>query len=113
MPKKPNPVAGVYEREPGNWCGRYRIAPGKLVRKSFGNDRRAAIAWVEEMRTIRRKGEVKLPASAKPVQVWQESEKTDDGEVTVGRLCDEFLKYLQAHPEEYRDQRNSPYADSG
>jgi hypothetical protein len=59
-------VVGIYEREPGNWYGRYRSPEGKLVRKSFGPDRGAAVAWVEDARVLRRAGE--LPTSAKLVK---------------------------------------------
>ena len=94
---------GVYEREPGNWCGRYRPPKGKLVRKSFGPDRRAAVEWVEEMRVIRRRGE--LPTSAKRAK---EPSIPKDEVVTVATLCTAFLAYIRSHPEEYRDQKNPP-----
>jgi site-specific recombinase XerD len=94
---------GVYEREPGNWCGRYRSPEGKLVRKSFGPDRRAAVDWVEDARVLRRVG--KLPASAKRVK---EPSVQNDEAVTVATLCTAFLAYVQGHPEEYRDQKNPP-----
>lgn len=69
MARKPKPVAGVYEREPGSdiWHARIRVS-GKLVRKSFGKGtagRADAIAWVEKARTIKRTGEGVLPATAK------------------------------------------------
>lgn len=109
MPKKPQRVKGVYERTPGDWCGRYRTADGKLVRKSFGRDRMAAIAWVEEARIIRRSNPEELASSAR-VQSARKLHGQDLGadEITVARLCDEFLKYVQANPEEYRDQKNPP-----
>jgi integrase len=94
---------GVYEREPGNWCGRYRSPEGKLVRKSFGPDRRAAVDWVEAARVTRRTGT--LPTSAKQVKVTPlEAYRV----VSVSRLCSEFSKYIREHPDEYRDQKNPP-----
>jgi hypothetical protein len=50
MPRPPAPVKGVYQREDdpsGNWYARFRI-DGKLVKKSFGKDRTAAIEYVEK-----------------------------------------------------------------
>ena len=37
MAKRPKPVTGVYERDPGSdlWSARIRVK-GKLLRKSFG-----------------------------------------------------------------------------
>lgn len=103
MPPKPKKVKGVYEREPGNWCGRYRSPDGKLVRKSFGPDRKAAVAWVEDARVIRRTGT--LPTSAKPKK---EVPAAAVGVVSISLLCAEFSKYVREHPEEYRDQKNPP-----
>ena len=114
MPRRPTPLSGVYERVAGSdiWSARIRVN-GKLVRKSFGlgpRGRAEAIAWVEKARTIRRTGEGVLPATAKrPVLTTAEvAVLGDPGAVTVGRLCDEFLKYVKAHPEEYRDQIYPP-----
>lgn len=110
MPRRPALVTGVYERVQGSdlWSARIRVN-GKLVRKSFGlgpKGRANAIAWVEKARTIRRTGEGVLPTTAKrPVLTTAEVAVLGNSEaVTVGRLCDEFLKYVKAHPEEYRDQ---------
>jgi site-specific recombinase XerD len=114
MPRRPAPVAGVYERVPGSdvWSARIRVN-GKLVRKSFGigpKGRADAIAWVEKARTIKRTGEGILPTTARrPVLTTAEvAVLGDSSAVTVGRLCDEFLRYVKAHPEEYRDQINPP-----
>jgi site-specific recombinase XerD len=103
VPPKPKKVVGVYEREPGNWCGRYRSLEGKLVRKSFGLDRRAAVDWVEEVRVMRRIGT--LPSSAKPKKKFTVQK---DEAVTVATLCSAFLAYVKSHPDEYRDQKNPP-----
>lgn len=114
MPRKPAPVTGVYERVLGSdvWSARIRVN-GKLVRKSFGlgpKGRTDAIAWVEKARTIKRTGEGVLPATAKrPVLTTAEVAVLGDASaITVGKLCDEFERYVNAHPEEYRDQLNPP-----
>ena len=114
MPRRPAPSAGVYERVSGSdiWSARIRVN-GKLVRKSFGRGpkgRADAIAWVEKARTIRRTGEGVLPATAKrPVLTTAEVAVLGDlNAITVGKLCDEFERYVKAHPEEYRDQANPP-----
>lgn len=108
MPRPPKPVRGVYERESGVWCARYRATDGKLIRKTFGADRQGAIAWVEEMRTTRRNGGV-LPSTARNQEAAISSAPDATSDVVkVSRLCDEFLKYIVAHPEEYRDQKNPP-----
>jgi site-specific recombinase XerD len=113
MARKAAKVQGVYEREKDSdlWYGQLRVN-GKLVRKSFGKGpagRAAAIKWVEKARTVRRDGGL-LPATAKqPVLTVSEvAIMGTTGGITVGRLCDEFLKYVQARPEEYRDQKNPP-----
>lgn len=106
MPRKAKEVVGVYELEPGLWCGRYRTPEGKLVRKRFGYDRKAAVAWVEEARTIRRNNAAELPRTA--ILHKQKKKTPDSPNVTVGHLCDEFLTYVTSHPEEYRDQKNPP-----
>jgi site-specific recombinase XerD len=103
MPRAPKKVVGVYEREPGNWAGRYRTPEGKLVRKSFGRDRQAAIAWVEDARRVRRSGDGDLATSAR-----NEVKPKIEGVVTIDTLCAEFLAYIKATPEEYRDQKNPP-----
>ena len=114
MAKTPKPVSGVYERVPGSdiWSARIRVQ-GKLVRKSFGRGpkgRADAIAWVEKARTIKRSGEGVLPSTAKrPALTTAEMAVLGDNDgLVVGKLCDEFLRYVKAHPEEYRDQKNPP-----
>jgi hypothetical protein len=51
-----------------------------------------------------------LPATAKrPVLTTAEVAVLGDTDaITVGKLCDEFERYVKAHPEEYRDQTNPP-----
>jgi site-specific recombinase XerD len=103
LPRAPKKVSGVYERGKDNWCGRFRTPEGKLIRKTFGRDRQAAIDWVETARSIRRSGEGDLPTSAR-AEVKVETE----GVVTTDVLCAEFLSYVQSNPDEYRDQANPP-----
>jgi site-specific recombinase XerD len=69
-----------------------------------------AIAWVEKARTIKRTGEGVLPTTAKsPVLTTAEvAVLGDPNAIAVGRLCDEFERYVKTHPEEYRDQINPP-----
>jgi len=66
MPRKVIPVEGIYEREEGSglWYARFKIN-GKLVRKSFGRNRAAAVNYVEKARTLRRSGEGIVPDTAK------------------------------------------------
>lgn len=109
MARRPAPVEGVYERVPGSglWHARYR-QHGKLVRKSFGRDRAAAIAYVEKARTLKRSGEGVVPATAKePVRSFAEMDAAQKG-VTVGDLCDGLLSQIQANPQRYKDQHNPP-----
>ena len=85
-------VVEVYEREPGSdiWHARYKV-DNKLVRKSFGEGAkayRAAVAWVEKARTIRRTGEGVLPTSAKRPVLTTAELKVIGGATTVGMLCD-------------------------
>lgn len=114
MAKQPKAVTGVYERVPGSdlWSARIRV-DGKLVRKSFGHGPKGrvdAIAWVEKARTIKRTGEGVLPKTAKrPVLTTAEIAVLGNPDaITVSRLCDEFVRYVKVHPEEYRDQINPP-----
>jgi site-specific recombinase XerD len=114
MAKKPQRVEGVYERIAGSdvWSARIRVNK-KLVRKSFGRGpkgRAEAIAWVEKARTIKRTGEGVLPTTAKrPIRTTEELKLLGDPDaITVKKLCDEFERYVKAHPEEYRDQTNPP-----
>jgi site-specific recombinase XerD len=105
MPRKPPKIKGVYELEPGKWCGRFRTPEGKLVRKTFGRDRQAAIDWVDDARLARRSGE-KLPDSAK-VKI-EKPKPAPVGAVTIDMLASEFLEYIKKNPDEYRDQVNPP-----
>jgi integrase len=107
MPRKAAPVEGVYEREPdsGIWYVRFRVN-GKLVRKSFGRNRAAAINYVEKARTVRRSGEGVLPSTAKqPARTAAEVEKLA-ASVTVANLCDDYITHIQSRPDLFRDQKN-------
>jgi site-specific recombinase XerD len=60
------------------------------------------------MRTARRNGGV-LPSTARNQEAAISSAPDATSDVVkISRLCDEFLKYIVAHPEEYRDQKNPP-----
>jgi integrase len=109
MPRKATPVEGVFEREEGSgiWYARFTVN-GKLVRKSFGRNRPAAINYVEKARTLRRSGEGIVPDTAKrPVLTIPELEVLG-GSVTVDELCDDYLRHLQGRPDLFKDQRNPP-----
>lgn len=113
MPRPPAPVKGVYQRDDdpsGNWYSRFRV-DGKLVKKSFGRNRQAAIDYVEKARTLRRSGEGHLPKTAKGLPMTaKELEATKaGGAVLVGELCDDLLRHIQSKPNIYKDQRNPPF----
>jgi len=113
MPRPPAPVKGVYQRDDdpsGNWYARFRI-DGRLVKKSFGTDRAAAIGYVEKARTLRRAGEGHIPKSAKGVpKTAKEVEATTvNSSVLIAELCDDLLRHIQSKPNVYKDQRNPPY----
>lgn len=113
MPRPPAPVKGVYQRDDdpsGNWYARFRI-DGKLVKKSFGSDRAAAIEYVEKARTLRRSGEGHIPKSARGVpKTAKELESTaQNSSVLIAELCDDLLRHIQSKPNVYKDQRNPPY----
>lgn len=113
MPRPPVPVKGVYQRadDPsGNWYARLRI-DGKLVKKSFGRDRAAAIDYVEKARTLRRAGEGYIPTTAKgiPKTAKELEATTGASSVLLRELCDDLLRHIQSKPNAYKDQRNSPY----
>ena len=113
MPRPPAPVKGVYQRDDdpsGNWYARFRI-DGKLVKKSFGSDRAAAIEYVEKARTLRRSGEGHIPKSARGVpKTAKELQSTaQNSSVLIAELCDDLLRHIQSKPNVYKDQRNPPY----
>jgi integrase len=113
MPRPPAPVKGVYQRndDPSrSWYARVRVE-GTLVKKSFGRDRAAAIAYVEKARTLRRTGEGHLPKNAKGMpKTAQEITATPDGSgVVISTLCDDLLQHIQSKPNVFKDQRNPPY----
>jgi integrase len=113
MPRPPAPVKGIYQRQDdpsGNWYARFRV-DGKLVKKSFGHDRAAAIRYVEKARTLRRDGEGHVPKSAKglPKTAKELEVAPAQGLVLVSELCDDLLKHIKSKPNVYKDQRNPPY----
>lgn len=116
MAKAPAAVEGVYEREVGSgfWYARYRVNT-KLVRKSFGRDREAAVAWVEQARSLLRKGEGVVPTSSKqPIRTGTElaadraaaTLAASRNGVLISELCDGLLKELMDNPE--ADHRTPP-----
>jgi integrase len=109
MPRKATPVEGVFEREEGSgvWYARFKIN-GKLVRKSFGRNRAAAINHVEKARTLRRSGEGIVPDTAKRAVLTIPELETLGGSVTINELCDDYLKHVQGRPDLFKDQRNPP-----
>lgn len=110
MARRAIQVEGVYERVPGSglWHARFR-QNGKLVRKSFGRDRAAAIAYVEKARTLKRTGEGYVPASAKGVPQTKQEMERSTSMVSMAELCDDLLRYIQSKPHLYKDQKNPPY----
>jgi len=114
MARKVIPVEGIYEREEGSgfWYARFKIN-GKLVRKSFGRNRAAAVNYVEKARTLRRSGEGVVPDTAKrPVLTVPEID-TLGGTVTVNELCDDYLKHVQGRPDLFKDQRKPSRTSHG
>jgi integrase len=111
MAKKTETVEGVYEREEGSgrWYARY-WQDGKKVRKSFGRDKVAAIAYLEKARLLKRTGEGVVPTTAKRPVLTHAEMKAEVSGVTVGYLCDLLLRHIQnpkqAH--KYKDQANPP-----
>jgi site-specific recombinase XerD len=110
--RKKAAVEGVYQR--GNtWYVRY-WKDDKDVRKSFKKDRAAAVAYAEEVRRIREERDGFIPTTAKELAMSTADikkkaiEDAISNAITVGRLCDEFKKYVEANPDEYRDQKNPP-----
>src|ERR1700729_2434317 len=101
MARKPAPVEGVYERGSGIWYARYRMN-GKLVRKSFGSDRNAAVAYVEKARTLKRSGGGIVPATARrALQTFAEMAVVG-GTTTVAELCDDLERHIQKNPTSYK-----------
>jgi|SRR6187402_480437 len=113
MPRPHTPVKGVYQREDdpsGGWYARVRIN-GKLVKKAFGDDRAAAISYVEKVRTLRRAGEGHIPTSAKgvPKTAKELESSVSRSSLPLSELCDDLLLHIQSRPNVYKDQRNPPY----
>jgi len=112
LPRPPAPVKGVYQRKDdpsGNWYARFRI-DGKLVKKSFGRDRAAAVEYIEKTRTLRRTGEGHVPRTAKgTLKTAREMKTRSTSGLLVAELCDDLLRHIQSKPNVYKDQRNPPY----
>ncbi|MCL2659095.1 MAG: hypothetical protein FWD64_01065 [Acidobacteriaceae bacterium] len=113
MPRRPAAVKGVFQRDddPSRaWYARIRI-DGKLIKKSFGSDRAAAINYVEKTKFLRRAGEGRLPRNAKdmPKTAREVDTSSETSHVLVSELCDDLLSHIQSKPNVYKDQRNPPY----
>lgn len=110
MARRAARVEGVYERVPGSglWHVRYRQS-GKLVRKSFGHDRAAAIAYAEKARTLKRTGEGYVPANAREAVRTRLEVEQQTSAITVAELCDDLLGHIQSKPQLYKDQKNPPH----
>ncbi len=108
MAKPKAQVEGVYEKNPGSgiWYTRLRVN-GKLVRKKIGTFK-AAKEYIEKARTVRNTGAGIVPQTARhPARTLEELERIG-GAVTVGALCEDWLKHIKSRPTEYKDQRNPP-----
>lgn len=113
MPRPPAAVKGVYQRDDdpsGAWYARIRVN-GRLVKKSFGNDRGAAIDYVDKARSVRRTGDGVLPRNARqmPKSTQEIVASNDVSVVLVSELCDDLLRHIQSKPNVYKDQRNPPF----
>jgi len=88
MPRPPAAVKGVYQRDDdpsGAWYARIRVN-GRLVKKSFGNDRAAAIDYVDKARAVRRTGDGVLPRNARQMpKSTQEIVASSDVSVVLAR----------------------------
>jgi len=110
MAKKPKAVEGVYEKNPGSgiWYTRLRVN-GKLVRKKIGTHQEAK-KYIESARTIRDTGNGIVPTTARVPARTLDELRIVGGTVTVGELCDQYLKHIQNpnNPDRPRDQVNPP-----
>lgn len=111
MARAPKPVSGVYEKNPGSgiWYIRYRIN-GKLVRKKIGT-RQQAIDHLDKVRFLRTSGEGVVATSAKQyTRTKQELADYGEGGITIQKLGDEYLAYIQGedNPDRPLDQQNPP-----
>jgi integrase len=110
MGRRAAQVEGVYEREEGSgrWYVRY-WQDGKKVRKSFGRNRAAAIAYLEKARTLKRTGEGVVPSTAKQPVLTAAEMRVAQYNVLLNDLCEGLLKQIQANPTDYKDQHNPPH----
>lgn len=113
---KPQKSRGLYWRDDRNaWAAQFRVN-GKLIRKVFGpkpEDRRRAIDWLEDVRSLkRREGADALPSKAtEPILTMAEKKALREERaagITVGELCDDLKDYIAKHPTQYKDQLNPP-----
>lgn len=119
MARKPRPVTGVYEKNPGSgiWYIRYRVN-GRLVRKRIGA-RQQAIDALDKVKYIKSSGSGVVPTSAKQPALTLEDQReiaraNDEAAagITLGELCDLLQQHIverhRQNPNKYRDQTNPP-----
>jgi hypothetical protein len=108
MARKPNDVAGVFEKNLGSgiWYIRYRPVGGASVRKRIGS-RPNAIEYLNKVKLIKATGEGVIAKSAK--ERTRTKDEIDNG-ITVNQLCDGYLAHIQSptNPDRPSDQL-SPY----
>ena len=108
MPRKPQDVAGVFEKKPGTgvWYVRYRPAGCASVRKRIGT-RQDAVDYLNKVKLIKATGEGVVAKSAK--ERTRTKDELDNG-VTVNVLCDEYLSHIQSpnNPNRPSDQFSPP-----
>ena len=92
MGRRAAQVEGVYEREEGSgrWYVRY-WQDGRKVRKSFGRNRAAAIAYLEKARTLKRTGEGVVPSTAKQPVLTAAEMRVAQYTVLLNDLCEGLL----------------------
>jgi integrase len=108
MARKPNDVAGIFEKNPGSgvWYIRYR-AGGRSVRKMIGT-RAAAEAELTKVKLIK-KGVLHGVIAKSAKEGTRTTDELENG-VTVGQLCDEYLDHIQSesNPNRPSDQFSPP-----
>jgi integrase len=112
MPRKPQQLSGVFEKNPGSgvWYIRYR-QDGAFVRKRIG-DRATAIDALNRVRLIKATGQGVVAKTAKGLTLTQdEIDGSKHLGVRIGELCDAYLAYIQDpnNPRRPKDQVNPPH----
>ena len=109
MAKRATKVMGIFERPTGTgrWYVRYR--KDRIdVRKSFGHNKTAAMAYIDKACILNRTGQgFHTTATMRSVHRAAGMPLIPDN-VLLGELCDGLLKQIANDPEKYRDQYNPP-----